>query len=222
MVRASIFFLLFTFLFSSCAAPTPTVTPQVVNVYATSAASPRLNDLYDCASSSSAVLELSDAQSADISLRLGEPADLSTPAYPIGSEDILVVVHPQTGLGQLTLEQVRAVFIGQVADWKEVGGNDLPIQVWTFAPDEDVARIFEQVVMNGQPVTSLARLAVSAQAMSDSVGTEPGSVGVLPRRWKAGNTRDVFLVAAVPVLALTKSVPQGAVKELLACLQSGH
>lgn len=221
MSRSLILFLLFTFLLASCATPTPAVTPQAVTVYATSAVYPRLNDLYNCASSS-VVIELADAQSADISLRLGEPADLSAPAYQIDSEDVLVVVHPQTGVGHLTLEQVRAIFLGQVTSWEEVGGDDLPVQVWTFAPEEDVARIFDQAVMNGQPVTSLARLAVSAQAMSDSVGTEPGSVGVLPRRWKAGNTRDVFLVASVPVLAITKSEPHGAVKELLACLQSGH
>jgi hypothetical protein len=221
MRRPLVLVLLSTFLLTSCATPTPAVTPQLVNAYATSAASPRLNDLYDCASSS-VVVRLADEQSADISLRLGEPANLSTPAYQLGSEDILVVVHPQTGVGQLTLEQVHAVFLGQVANWKEVGGNDLPVEVWTFAPEEDVSRIFGQAVMNGQPVTSLARLAVSAQAMSDSVGTEPGSAGILPRRWKAGNTRDVFLVAKVPVLAITKSEPQGAVKELLACLQLGH
>ncbi len=220
MGRVVIFLLLTAFLLTSCATPTPAATPQAVKVFATSAASPRLDDLYHCASSS-AVIELSEAQSADISLRLGEPADLGTPAYQVGSEDVLVVVNPGTGVGQLTLEQVRGLFLGQATNWKEVGGNDLPVQVWIFAPEEDVARIFDQAVMNGQPVTSLARLAVSAQGMSDSVGAGPGSVGVLPRRWKAGNTHDVFLVASVPVLAITKSEPRGAVKELLSCLQSG-
>src|SRR5574341_2570439 len=85
MSRSLILFLLFTFLLASCATPTPAVTPQAVTVYATSAVYPRLNDLYNCASSS-VVIELADAQSADINLRLGEPADMSAPAYQIDSE----------------------------------------------------------------------------------------------------------------------------------------
>jgi hypothetical protein len=37
--------------------------------------------------------------------------------------------------------------------------------------------------------------------------------------WIAGDVREVYSVAKVPVLALTQSEPQGVVKSLLACLQ---
>ncbi len=213
-------FFLSSFLLTSCVAPPQQVTPQIINVYVTSAAHPWLSELYDCATPSEAV-NLSGPQSAEISLRLGEPANLITPTYQIGSEDILVVMHPQSGVGSLTLDQAQSVFSGRITNWKDVGGNDLPIQVWTFSSGEDAQAIFDQTVMRREPVTSLARLAVSAQAMSDGVGTVPGSVGFLPRRWKAGNTREAIVVATVPVLALTASTPTGAVQELLACLQSG-
>ncbi len=74
--------------------------------------------------------------------------------------------------------------------------------------------------MNGQPVTSLARLAVSAQNMLDSIANNAGSIGFLPRSWETGNVHDVYKVASEPLLAITKSQPQGALKELIACLQS--
>jgi hypothetical protein len=79
--------------------------------------------------------------------------------------------------------------------------------------------VFDQFVMEGRSVTPSARLAVNPQQMSDTVVNETDVVGILPRHWKAGAVRDVHLVATVPVLALTKSEPQGAVKELIACLQ---
>ena len=217
-----LFFVLFllAWLLPACATPTPAVTPQVANFYATSAASPWLSAVYDCAPASVAV-NLSDAESAQVTLRLGEPDHLATPAYQIASEDIVVVVHPQTGVGALTLEQVRQLFLGQVMNWQELGGNDLPVQVWTFSPDEDIQAIFDRTVMHGQPVTSLARLAVSAQSMSEAVGTQPGSVGVLTRRWQSGDTSEAFVAASAPVLAVVKSEPQGDLRELLGCLQSG-
>jgi hypothetical protein len=215
------YFLALLLFLAACAPATPSATPQIVGVYMTSSASAWRNNLYDCASSS-VLVNLADPQSAGILLRVGEPGNLTTPAFEIATEEVLVVVDLKAGVNSLTLEQVRALFLGQVPNWKDLGGNDVPVQVWVYAADEDVQQIFSQVVMNGQPVTSLARLAVSAEAMSDSVEATPGSVGVLTRRWKSGNTPEVYSVATVPVLAVTQSEPQGAVKELLSCLQSGH
>ena len=203
---------------TACAPATPLATPQVVKVYSTSSAQPWLTDLYNC-SSASVVINLTDSQSADILIRMGESAGLTTPAFQIGTDDILVAVHPQAGIGSLTIEQVRQLFTGQATNWKDVGGNDVPVQVWIYSPDEDVQQIFDNIVLAGQPVTSLARLAVSAQAMSDAIGANPGSIGVLTRRWKAGNTREALVVASAPVLVITKSEPQGAIKDLIACLQ---
>ncbi len=208
-------------LLAACATASPSATLQILKVYATSATDPWLPGLYQCAPSSAAV-KLADSDSAQISLRLGEPIPLRNPAYQIGQDDLLVVVHPQTGVGNLTLEQVQRVFAGEVSTWKDVGGADVPIQVWVFAPAEDVQSLFEREVMHGRPTTSLARLAVSAQDMSDSVGSGMGAVGLLPRRWKAGNTREAFSIPAIPVLAILRSDPSQSVAELLHCLQSAQ
>jgi hypothetical protein len=79
--------------------------------------------------------------------------------------------------------------------------------------------VFDQVVMEGRNVTSSARIAVSPQLMSDTLVNESNAVGILPRHWKAGDTREVFTVATVPVLAITDSEPQGVIQDLIACLQ---
>jgi phosphate transport system substrate-binding protein len=166
------------------------------------------------------VIGLSDPASAELTMRLGEPLPLLTPAYQVGSDDLLIVNHPQVGVGALTLEQVQGLFSGRITNWKDVGGNDIPVQAWTFAAGEDIQQLFDRLVMQGQPVTTQARLAASAQGMSDSVGSVLGSLGYLPRRWKAGNTREALKVAAVPVLLVARADPQGPVRQLIACLQS--
>jgi hypothetical protein len=55
--------------------------------------------------------------------------------------------------------------------------------------------------------------------MSDVLVNESNTVGILPRHWKVGDTREIFVVLTVPVLALTQSEPRGAIRELIACLQ---
>jgi hypothetical protein len=212
--------ILLTILFAltACAPAAGTATPQLVKAYVTSAASSRLGDLYNC-SAPSAAISLSDAGSADITLRLGPPDPLSSPAYQIGTEDVLVIVQSQNSISSLTVDQVHAIFLGQVTDWKDIGGSDAPIQVWTYAQGEDVQQIFEQDVMNSQTVTSLARLAVSAQDMLNSVAQDPNAIGFLPADWVKGNVKNIYKVAPVPLLAITRSEPQGALRELIACLQ---
>ena len=221
MKRDIALFFLFFLLLTACGASTPQPTPQLVNVYVSSAAYPWVSGFYNCASTSVAV-NLSDPQSADITLRLGESDHLTTPAYQIASEDILVIVHPQSGISSLTLDQVRSIFLGQTTNWMEVGGNDVPMQVWTFSTNEDLQVIFSKVVMNGQLITSLARLSVSAQDMIKAVGTNSGSIGFLPRKLLTAEVKEVYKVATVPVLAVTKSEPQGVIRELLSCLQENH
>lgn len=151
-----------------------------------------------------------DPSTADIVLRIGEPPFLDSPAYQIDKEEILIVTHPQSPLQNLTLEEARTLFAGQ-------GGSS--VQVWVYASGEDVQEVFDQVVMVGRTVTPSARLAVNPQQMSDVLVNESNAVGILPRRWKAGDAREVFSVATVPVLAITDSQPEGMIQQLLACLQ---
>ena len=199
--------------------PASEQAPVPLTINPSSAAYPWLRAAYDCSPTSAAIV-LVNGPEADLVLRLTEPAELMLPAYQIGTDDLLVITHPQVGVGPLEPAQVEALFAGQFANWSDVGGADLPVQVWAFAATVDIQEFFDRIILHGRPVSSLARLAVSSQHMSDSVGAVPGSIGLLPRRWKAGNTREALIVSSVPVLALVQHPPQGALAELLACLQS--
>ena len=211
MKKISLFlFLLFTF--SACV---PTVTevgtPQVVNIYATSAAQPWLTELYDCAAKQLVTLRLTDAPSdAMIYIRVGEPDVLMTPAYQIDTEELLIVTHRESPVQNLSLEEARALFAGQ---------GDPSVRIWVYSSDEDIQKAFEQAVMAGRSVTSSASLAVNPGQMSDVLNAETNAIGILPRHWKAGTTRDVYSARSMPVLAILKEEPQGDVKELVGCLQ---
>lgn len=210
MIKKYFVFLLCSFLPISCSTGTPTATPQLVTVYSTSAAQPWLPEFYECAGTSSVISRSDDPSSAEIVLRVGEPQLLASPAFQIDTEEILIVTHRQSPIQNLTLEGARTLFSGQ---------GDPSVQVWVYAPGEDVQDVFDQIVMTGRSVTSSARLAVHPQQMSDMLVNEVNTVGILPRHWKAGDTREVFTIATVPVLAITNTEPQGVIKDLIACLQ---
>lgn len=202
--------ILFSLILCSCSPNTPTATPQIVTVYSTFAAEPWLSALYECAQTSPVLSRVDDPSAADIGLRVGEPELLASPAYQIDTEEILIVTHRQSPVQNLTPDETLALFAGQ---------GDPSVQVWVYAAGEDVQEVFDQSVMAGGSVTPSARIAVHPQQMSDTLVNEFNTVGILPRHWKAGDTREVFMVATVPVLAITKEEPQGTIEELIACIQ---
>jgi hypothetical protein len=204
-------FLLSVCLLASCA---PTVTPapetQIISVYITPSTQPWIPDVYACAPTGGVIRLVNDPLTADISLRLGDPDSLLTPAYQIDTEEILVVTHRQSPVQNLSVDGVRELFAGQ---------GDPSVQVWVYASGEDVQIVFEQVVMQGRSVTSLARLATSPHHMSDTLNNEPNTAGILPRHWKVGDSRFVHTISDVPVLAIVAEEPQGDIQAILNCLQ---
>jgi len=182
---------------------------EIVTIYSTPAAEPWLYETFTCANDRGIVLNVT-ADAPDISLRLGEPATLAQPAFQIDEEEILVVTHRESPIQNLSLEGVQVLFAGR---------GDPSAQVWVYDSGSDVQLAFEELAMNGRGVTTNARLATSPQHMSDTLIAESNAVGILPRHWKLGDAREVFSAGTVPVLALTLEEPQGAVAQLIACLQ---
>lgn len=205
-------FVLLSFLLASCGTPAPQTPLDVVSVYSTPSATPWLTDLYACAESIAVISRADDPSAADILLRIGEPQFLAGFAYQIDEEEILIVTHRQSPVQKLTLKEAQNLFAG-------FGDANASVQVWVYASGEDVFEVFDQFVMKGRSVSSSARVAVNPQQMSEVLTNESNAVGILPRHWKAGDVREVYSAAKVPVLAITPSEPQGAVNQLIGCLQ---
>lgn len=209
-MKRFILLLVIVLILSACTPATPSATPDVISVYSTAAAQSWLSELYDCAGTASVLARVDDPSAASIVLRVGEPESLSSPAYQIDTEEILVVTQRQSPIQNLSLEGARALFSGQ---------GDPSVQVWVYFSGDDIQEVFNRSVMQRQNITPTARLAVDPQQMSDALVNESNTVGILPRHWKAVDSREVFSIGTVPVLAITPTEPEGAVKRLIACLQ---
>jgi hypothetical protein len=222
--KISFIFLLSSFIFS-CAPTGSAATPQLVTVYATDAAQPWLTELYACAADLGAALNVS-ADSPEIFLRLGEPADLSAPAFQIGTEDLVVVVN-YARPPVLNADQIKGLFTGAItnfdqitAEWRKAHSTQSgEVHVWAYASSVDIQTIFEQAMLSGKPVTSQARLAVNPKDMLSNIAGDESAIGFLPRRWLGDGVFEEAVAASAPVLAITPSEPQGVVRDLIACLQ---
>ncbi|TCC47748.1 hypothetical protein E0H75_23660 [Kribbella capetownensis] len=61
-----------------------------------------------------------------------------------------VVINRSAAVTSLTTAQLRAIYNGQITNWKDVGGKDLPIRmVSRVGPDSGSRRVFREKVLGG-------------------------------------------------------------------------
>ncbi len=67
--------------------------------------------------------------SCDIGLasRALKEAEQGLTAYTVALDGIAVIVNAECGIDSLTVEQIAAIFRGEITNWKDVGGVDLAI-----------------------------------------------------------------------------------------------
>lgn len=85
------------------------------------------------------------AEAADAGIRLSEQA--------VGWGAVAIIAHRQNPITELTLEQIRKIFLGEVTNWKQVGGPDEPIVPMTREESVSGTEVFfRETVLNGSPV----------------------------------------------------------------------
>ena len=68
---------------------------------------------------------------------------------PIGVIIFTVVVNRQTHVYNLTSTQVQEIFSGTIANWRQLGGPDLPVSIVSRIPGSGTRRAFDQFVLGG-------------------------------------------------------------------------
>ena len=61
-------------------------------------------------------------------------------------DGIAVVVHPENPVEDLTVEQITAIFKGEITNWSQVGGADLPIAANGREAGSGTRSAFEEIV----------------------------------------------------------------------------
>lgn len=98
-------------------------------------------------------------------------------AHVIALDGLPVLVHPQNPVSELTIEQIRKIYTGEITNWKEVGGPDLAIVVITRDTNSGTYETFETMVMDKQKITEKAEYVGSNGAIRQRVQTTPAAIG---------------------------------------------
>jgi phosphate transport system substrate-binding protein len=105
----------------------------------------------------------------------------------VASDEIVFVVNPANKVTSLTWEQLSDIHTGKIKNWKEVGGQDAAIIVFTDAASSATRAMIKQVVMKNKEYAASATALDHISKVNGMVAAHPTSIGALGKGFvKAG------------------------------------
>ncbi len=97
----------------------------------------------------------------------------------IARDGLAIIVHPNNPIQNLTQAQVQSLFSGDIANWKDIGGNDHSITLVVREAGSGTFSAFEELMMKGIPNAPRALRQGSNGAIRQVVAEDPNAIGYI-------------------------------------------
>lgn len=156
---------------------------------------------------------------------------LGLTTHQLAIDGIAVVVNPKNTLSDLTADQVKKIFSGEITNWKEVGGADGVINVVTREAGSGTRGAFEELALGEEvKITDKAITQASNGAVRQTVAGDEKAIGYLSLGYineevkgvkyegvepTVENIKSGAYKVSRPFLYLTKGEAQGVAKDYI-------
>ena len=97
--------------------------------------------------------------------------------YHVAIDAIAIAVHPSLPVSGLTIDQLKKIYLGQITNWNEVDGPDLPIVLFSRQlQNGGTVEFFQHHVLHHQPFSSKVKYVYSTTDGLQHVGHTPGGI----------------------------------------------
>ncbi|GIV13034.1 MAG: phosphate-binding protein [Fimbriimonadales bacterium] len=96
---------------------------------------------------------------------------------PVALDGLAICVNASNPVDSLTVDQVRRIYIGQITNWSQVGGPDMPIVVFSRDSNSGTYGFFQQNVLRNQNWGRGVRFMPSTSEEAREVARTPGGIG---------------------------------------------
>lgn len=130
-------------------------------------------------------------------------------SFPFALDGVAVVVHPGNPVSQLTAQQVRDIYAGKITNWKDVGGAEGAIHLFTRDEASGTREVFWEKLLKKGPVLESANVVPSNGAMKTAVAQDKDALGYAGIGHVDGSVKAIILdgVAATQETSMNGSYP---------------
>ena len=156
-------------------------------------------------------------------------------SFAIARDGLSVYLNERNPVKELTLEQIRNIYTGRITNWKEVGGNDAAIILYSRENSSGTYEYFKEHVLAKADFAASVQTLPGTAAVVNAVAQDPNGIGyggaaylkgvkecavkpddatpgVLP---SAENVRSGAYPISRGLYFYTRKAPAGAVKEFV-------
>jgi phosphate transport system substrate-binding protein len=178
-------------------------------------------------------LELAEAGDIEILVSAAPPPE-GWFATPITREALAVAVNLDSPLNAIAMDQLASVFSGSTFSWSDLGGPDRGIELLYTDPADDLAQVFQTLVLRGLRPAGHAHLLPHPRAVRLALAKDPDAIGFLPSSSIDDTIRAIRVDGILPgpstiaddrypllftIYATAPEEPQGSVRDWLVWLQ---
>lgn len=128
--------------------------------------------------------------------------------HVVALDGLAVIVHPGNPTANLTIEQIRDIFTGKIANWNELGGPDRKIVVISRDTNSGTYECFNTLVLKEAKLKSGAEYVGSNGAVRQRVMSTEAAVGYVGLAFTEGvKAVQVNGVAATPETVTANTYP---------------
>ena len=97
--------------------------------------------------------------------------------YKVALDGLSVYVAEGNAVKELTMAQLEDIFTGQIKNWKQLGGNDAPITVYSRENSSGTYEFFKETVLKGKDFVASAQTMPGTAAVLQAVAKDPNGIG---------------------------------------------
>lgn len=99
--------------------------------------------------------------------------------YRFAVDGIAVVVNPSNPVAGISKADLRAVFAGRITNWRQLGGKDAPIDLYTRDAQSGTRKVFWKKGLDKGEISPKANFVASNAAMKTAVAGDPNAIGYI-------------------------------------------
>lgn len=106
--------------------------------------------------------------------------------YKVALDGLSVYVNAENPVKELTLDQLKDIFSGKVKNWKDVGGTDAPITVYSRENSSGTYEFFKEHVLKGLDFAASAQTMPGTASILQAVAKDKNGIGYGGAAYGAG------------------------------------
>ncbi len=110
-------------------------------------------------------------------MRLAKSRRIKTSQHVVGYYGIAIIVNEGNPVHALTDRQIIGLFTGEIENWKQVGGLDVPVSIYTANPRDGTYLGFQELAMANKPYPQEAMPKDSYAEIQAAVAADPQGIG---------------------------------------------